>query len=245
MTTTGIVSVTFRQLSPDEIIELTRKAGLTGIEWGGDIHVPMEEYYNARMVGDRTREAGLRVLSYGSYYRAGQEDDTFPLILNTAKALGAPHIRIWAGSVGSEACDEDLRRRITEDCIRVRNMAADEGIRVSTEFHGNTLTDNPASALRLIEESGISTYWQPNQYRDAQYNVESLRAVLPHVTGVHVFHWVGDTWLPLDQGKLAWEPWLSLLKEGAPDAPLMMEFVPGHSPKRFSRDAVTLRSWLA
>jgi hypothetical protein len=40
MIRTGLVSVTFRQLSAEEIIKLVVCAGLEGIEWGGDIHVP-------------------------------------------------------------------------------------------------------------------------------------------------------------------------------------------------------------
>ena len=36
----GLVSITFRELNPLEIIRLVSKAGLDGIEWGGDVHVP-------------------------------------------------------------------------------------------------------------------------------------------------------------------------------------------------------------
>ncbi len=243
MRTTGIVSVTFRALSPDEIIELTRKAGLTGIEWGADIHVPFGELHNARMVGERTRDAGLRVLSYGSYYRAGQHVESFSEILQTAKALGAPHIRIWAGAKGSSETTSEERRSVTEDCRRIVQMAQDQGIAVSTEFHGGTLTDTPASALQLIEESGIHTYWQPNQFRDLAYNEGALRTVLPHVTGVHVFYWKGDTWLPLGEGQADWSVYRTILS-ARQDVPFMMEFVPGHSPKRFAKDAATLLSWV-
>lgn len=243
MRTTGIVSVTFRALSPDEIIELTKRAGLSGIEWGGDTHVPSGELHNARLVGERTRDAGLRVLSYGSYYRAGQATETFPEILETAQALGAPHVRIWAGAKGSAQVSPEERKAITEDCQRVVKLAAEAGIAVSTEFHGNTLTDTPESALQLIEESGVQTYWQPNQFRDQAYNEAALTAVLPHVTGVHVFHWVGDTWLPLGEGEAPWAAYRRILS-ARPDAPMMMEFVPGHSPRRFSKDAATLLSWV-
>jgi len=36
----GLVSVSFRALSPSEIIPMVVSGGLQGIEWGGDIHVP-------------------------------------------------------------------------------------------------------------------------------------------------------------------------------------------------------------
>ena len=35
---TGLVSVTFRQKSVEEIAALTAEAGLSGVEWGGDVH---------------------------------------------------------------------------------------------------------------------------------------------------------------------------------------------------------------
>lgn len=35
MIKTGIVSVTFRKKTADEIIEITKKADLAAIEWGG------------------------------------------------------------------------------------------------------------------------------------------------------------------------------------------------------------------
>ena len=36
----GLVSITFRKLSPRAIIDLVTRANLIGIEWGGDVHVP-------------------------------------------------------------------------------------------------------------------------------------------------------------------------------------------------------------
>ena len=37
---TGLVSVTFRDKTPAEIVSEVKKAGLDAIEWGGDVHVP-------------------------------------------------------------------------------------------------------------------------------------------------------------------------------------------------------------
>ena len=36
----GLVSISFRDFSPEKIVKMCAKAGLDGIEWGGDIHVP-------------------------------------------------------------------------------------------------------------------------------------------------------------------------------------------------------------
>ena len=40
MIESGLVSITFRKLTVEKIIELVKEAGLQGIEWGGDVHVP-------------------------------------------------------------------------------------------------------------------------------------------------------------------------------------------------------------
>ena len=39
MLNTGLVSVTFRDKTPEEIISTVKQCGLEGIEWGGDVHV--------------------------------------------------------------------------------------------------------------------------------------------------------------------------------------------------------------
>ena len=72
--TSGLVSITFRQLTPEQIVDLVAETGLAAIEWGGDVHVPHGEVAPARDVRRRTEEAGLIVASYGSYLRVGHDD---------------------------------------------------------------------------------------------------------------------------------------------------------------------------
>ena len=54
----GLVSVTFRALPPREVAGLAARAGLAGIEWGGDIHVPHGDGKRAREVRRITEDAG-------------------------------------------------------------------------------------------------------------------------------------------------------------------------------------------
>ena len=75
MWTPGLVSVSFRGESPETILHEARAAGLRAIEWGGDVHVPPGDLENARRIGAATREAGLSVAAYGSYYRLGTAED--------------------------------------------------------------------------------------------------------------------------------------------------------------------------
>ena len=72
----GLVSVTFRCLSPAEICALCERAGLKAVEWGGDVHVPPEGK-NAAEVRRMSADYGLDICSYGSYFRVGNAIDEF------------------------------------------------------------------------------------------------------------------------------------------------------------------------
>ena len=78
----GLVSVSFRQKTPLEICALCRKANLSAVEWGGDVHCPPEA--DAAAIRAMTLDHGLEVSSYGSYYRVGQSLDAFKANLETA-----------------------------------------------------------------------------------------------------------------------------------------------------------------
>ena len=64
---TGVTSVSFRQHTPQQIIAAAAAAGLDGIEWGADVHVPAGDLAAAEQVRQLTQAAGLEVLSYGGY----------------------------------------------------------------------------------------------------------------------------------------------------------------------------------
>jgi len=246
----GLVSITFRQLSPREIIRWAARAELHGIEWGGDIHVPHGHTDTARQVSAMTRDAGLAVSSYGSYYRLGQEEpDLFPRILDTALVLGAPIVRVWAGRLASGEADRAFRDRVAEDGRRVAEMAERAGVRIASEWHGNTLTDTAESAaalFRAIDHPAFRTYWQPRAGMPFEQCTRDLEAALPRLVGLHVFHRdpAGGEKLPLAAGRTVWKPYLAKAAD-AGDMFAMLEFVIGDDPQQMLRDAATLRSWLA
>lgn len=247
----GLVSVTFRQLSPEEIVALAVTAGLQGIEWGGDLHVPHADEGRGRLVGEMTRAAGLKVSAYGSYFRAGhseQEGLLFSQVLATALALEAPVIRIWAGTRGSAESDEAHRDWVVRDCRRAAGLAADAGIRVALEYHGGTLTDEVESARQLLEcanHPNLRSLWQPRNGATAERRLQELEILRPWLEHVHVFHWAPDgARLALEPGAEFWKPSLAKIGEIRPDCPVLMEFVEGNEPEALLRDAATLRSWL-
>src|ERR1700722_18409238 len=151
---TGFVSVTFRGLAVPEIVSLVRAAGLDGIEWGGDIHVPHGDLGRAREAAKQTADSGLRTLAYGSYYRVAEPGSPpFESVAETALALGAPVIRVWAGAKGSAESTEDDWQRVIEASARIAEIASAAGLTVAYEHHGGTLTDTLPSAQRLLAES--------------------------------------------------------------------------------------------
>ena len=246
MFTAGIVSVTFRGHSPQTVADLASQAGLCAVEWGGDIHVPPTDVQNAASVGQLTRAAGLQVISYGSYFRAGYTAQTdFQAEIAAARALGAPNIRIWAGKKGS--ADETDRRAVARSIRMCADACEKEGMTLSLELHGGTLTDNPESALQLIDETAhrnLHLYWQPNQYRDLSYNTDCLHRLLPHITNVHVFSWSGKEKFPLVHGENAWRQYIDILAGSGRDHGMLMEFVCDGSDGQFLEDAAVLLQWL-
>jgi len=250
----GLVSISFRSLTTAEIIDLCVRAGLDGIEWGGDVHVPHGNAATARAVGQATVAAGLTVAAYGSYYRVGETIDnpSFADVLISAQALGAPLIRVWAGKRGSADASPDYRAQVVTDLRHVAAAAAAAGIVVACEFHGGTLTDTNDSALALYREvnhPNLRAYWQPPVGQSADYCQQGLAALLPRLTNLHVFHWVVQDGKrsrePLAAGATPWAPYLDLARQAPGDRYALLEFVRDDSPDQLLTDAATLRQWLA
>ncbi|GAB2560132.1 sugar phosphate isomerase/epimerase family protein [Gracilibacillus alcaliphilus] len=243
----GLCSVTFRDKDPKEIVTLVKQAELDAIEWGADVHVPVGELRTAKDVGELTRAEGLQVSSYGSYYRLadyGVSSDSFTDVLQTAKELGAPAIRVWAGVTGSEKASDDYRAEVAADARNIADLAAKENITVHLEFHGNTLTDTKESARKLMEEiahPNVFTYWQPSNNVDVEERLQSIDFVKPWITNVHVFYWYSfDDRLNLADGFQEWQQYLQQIMQDGKDRYLLMEFVKFDDEDQFLKDAETL-----
>ncbi|MBN1639977.1 MAG: sugar phosphate isomerase/epimerase [Anaerolineae bacterium] len=251
----GLVSITFRQLAPREVVALVARTGLTGIEWGGDVHVPHGDVQRARQVRQLTVDAGLEIPAYGSYYRVGhQEPCPFEAVLETAVALGTPVVRVWAGKQGSAQADRAYWDRVIDDSRRIADLAAASGVTVAYEFHGGTLTDTNASAKALLEAAdhdNVLTYWQPPRGASTAYCLEGLEMVLPWLCHVHAFTWralpdgSSVERLALAAGTEAWRQYLAKAAACGHDLYAEIEFVRDDAPERLEEDAATLVSWLA
>jgi 3-dehydroshikimate dehydratase len=245
----GLCSVTFRALPVEEVLRLGAAAGLECVEWGADRHAPAEDAARLARVRDLTAEAGLRVASYGSYWRAGVHPlDELRGVLEAAAVLRAPRVRVWAGDRGTDEATDQTRQEVVAALRQAGALARDHGVQVGLEFHRRTLTDSVGSTLRLlglVDDPAVVPYWQPRLDDPPEAAVEGLRALADTVAAVHVFSWwPGDHRLPLaDRGDL-WRPVLAEVLRRRPGTDLLLEFVPGDDPGVLAREVQTLRRWV-
>ncbi len=248
----GFVSVSFRSLSCERIIEIAKNAGLTGIEWGGDVHLPPGDVARAARVGELTRAAGLAVAAYGSYYRAGTYGgayaEAFRPVLAAAAALGAPIIRLWAGDRGSDETPDEKRAAMVSEIKEIAPAAAQAGIALAFECHNGTLTDNADSFAQLMREidlPNVKMYWQPNERRAPAYNKAALEACLPYLSNVHVFHWPSPgVRRPLAEGEPLWRQYIERIAACPGERYLLLEFMPFDTPAELPGEAAALNRWL-
>lgn len=239
----GLVSISFRSLSFEQIIARVKAAGLASVEWGGDVHVPAGRADVAHLVREATEAAGLAVSEYGSYYRLGFSlPEEIDAVVACARALGTDTVRVWAYNKGSaEATGEEYRRTVS-DARRICAQFPD--LTFCTECHNNTLTDDYRANLRLLEDVGMAnfaSFWQPNQHKSFAYNMESARALSPFVKAVHTFAWEGNERFPLAEHRDRWVEYLSVFAQ-EPKIKVMLEFMHDDSPDSLSTTAAELKN---
>jgi len=266
----GICSVTLANKSVNEVIAIVKEAGLEGIEWWGNGHVPHGDITIAAKVKALTVGAGLKVSSYGSYYRAGvskSEGLSFSSVLDTAVTLGAPSIRVWAGNCDYGKADETLVEKVVSDTMRIADMAAKSGVTVTFEFHGGTLTDNNDNAIKfasMVEHPAVFFSWQPPHGYDVGHCLAGLNGLLPRLSTIHVYHWTIGSYEknmfnetvrplkhpedffvhPLAEGEERWREYFKAVNTTGRDHFALLEFVKDNSPEQVIEDGKALRELL-
>ncbi|WP_424937276.1 MULTISPECIES: sugar phosphate isomerase/epimerase family protein [Bacteria] len=244
----GLCSVTFRALPAARVAALAAEAGLVAIEWGGDVHVPAGDERRAAEVARMTADAGVAVCSYGSYFRGDPGEEIGP-VLDSAVALGADRVRVWAGRTGSADATDDDRVRVTAVLARAVEAAADRDVALSLEYHGGTLADTPEATRRLIDDVAhpmLRTYWQPAVGASDDEAVAEYVRLAARVAAVHVFSWWPTTErhpLPFRDG--LWRSFAAAAADAAePPRDALLEFVPDDDPARLMAEAAALRHYL-
>ena len=246
----GLVSISFRNLSPAELIRLCVECRLPAIEWGGDVHVPHGDLARGREVAAAMDGEGLNCSSYGSYYRAAAADrPDFRAVADTAAELGAPTIRVWAGIRDSEDMEERDFRAVADDLRNCCRIAAERGLTVTTEYHRGTAANHAGPVLKLlaaVDHPALRSGWQPPIDETPAERLAGLKQLLPYLSTLHVFHWRPETERqPLADGAEDWRCYFRAAAAAPGDHPALLEFVRHDSPEQLRTDAATLLDWLA
>lgn len=246
----GLVSISFRRYSVDDILDACQKAGLTCIEWGSDVHVPAGNAQVANEVAEKTKAAGLFTMAYGSYFRLGGNTPAeFAPYIDSAKRLGARVIRVWGGVKGSANMTAEEREKLVADARAIADMAEEAGLIVTLECHSDTVTDHVDSGMdfyKAVNHPALRAYWQPSQFYDEAYNLDAAARYAPLTECLHVFQWSRTARHPLPEGREIWGKYLDLFRAEAEDRDigLLLEFMHDDRLETLYETAEELKSWL-
>ena len=239
----GLVSISFRGNTVEEILDACVKTELSVIEWGSDVHVPVGNLVRAKEVGEATRAAGMECAAYGAYYKIGCDMTDFEDYAKTAQALGTDIIRIWGGWHGSAEITPEAREKLVEETKRICAIGRDYGMTLAFECHHGTITDDPDYALDFVRDvnaDNLKLYWQPNQFKTFAANLEAAKKLKPLVVNAHVFHWDAEHWYPLADGIEDWKQYVAVFEGG--DYAFMLEFMPDNQITTLPREAAVLHT---
>lgn len=238
----GLVSVSFRKNTPEEILQAMSSAGLTHIEWGSDVHAPCKDITRLEEIVKLQKEYGITCSSYGTYFRLGTTPlDELEDYITAAKILGTNVIRLWCGTKSGAQMTEEERAHFIEECRSAAKIAEKHGVTFCMECHHQTFTENSDDAVYLMEQvasDSFKMYWQPFQWQTPQQNVLNAEKVAPYAVNIHVFNWQNKDKFPLADAVNEWREYLSRFSQiGA----LLLEFMPNGTIEELETEASALR----
>ena len=183
----GVASVTFRNKSVEEVVEICKKNQVDHIEWGSDVHIKTKaDAQKARKLCD---EANIKICSYGSYYRVGSKNaEEWLALCENASIMGAQSVRVWLGEKDSEKTSNEEYGNIIEDCRMLCDAAKKYNLTVSPECHDNTFNNNTDAILKFIKDlnkDNFRTYFQSRYFR-MEYDLDRIDRTFAHILNMHV-----------------------------------------------------------
>ena len=235
----GLVSISFRNHSPEEILDAMKNAGLTHIEWGSDVHCVPEK---AQEIASLTKKYGIVCSSYGTYFRIGTTPtEEISRYIAAAKTLDTDILRLWCGNKNSEDYTQSEKEALFCECKRLEKIARDNGVILCMECHNKTYTNKKESALELMKEINsphFQMYWQPNQFKSEKENLEYASMISQYTHVIHVFNWEGEKKYPLCDAVALWKKYLEKF-DGS--TPLLLEFMPDGKIESLKTEADALK----
>ncbi|MBQ5824249.1 MAG: sugar phosphate isomerase/epimerase [Clostridia bacterium] len=241
----GMTSVTFRNKTVAEIVEICCREGVEYIEWGSDVHIKtLEDALETKRLCD---EAGLTVSSYGSYYRVGSGTAAeWRSLCENASAMGAQSIRVWLGTKDSEKTSDEEYRLLLEDCHSICDVASEYGIIVCPECHDNTFNNNTDAIIRFRAELGrdnFKTYFQSRYFR-MEYDLDRIDRTFDFIKDMHVsYSDLKREQMFRKKDKNYLDTLLRKMISKGFEGIVMLEFTQDSSEKAFAEDIRKLKSY--
>ena len=223
----GLVSISFRSHSPEEIAAAAAEAGLSFVEWGSDVHAPCTDTKRLADLVRLQETYGLSCSSYGTYFWLGETPlAELPAYFEAAKALGTNVVRLWCGNKSTAAYTEDETQALFAACREAASLAKAHDMVIGLECHPNTYTEECEGALSVmqaIHSSAFRMYWQPNQYKSVEENIAYAKAIAPYTVRIHTYNWNKEERMPLKDSVTVWRQYRSCFDHSVP---LLLEFMP-------------------
>ncbi len=241
----GVASVTFRNKSAVQVVEIAKKAGVNYIEWGGDVHVTNTE--EARIIKSVCDNEEIKICSYGSYYRVGCGDKSkWEEICRIAKAMNAPSVRVWLGEKGSGETTQAEYNCILDDLKSICSVAQKYNLLVCPECHDNTYNDNTDAFLKIRNElkaDNFKTYFQ-SRYFKFDYDIDRIERTFDFIENVHVsYRDLVKEQRFKKKDKYYLDKLLKKLLEMNYGGIILVEFTKGSKEKSFIKDVNRLKTY--
>ena len=238
----GLVSVSFRQHTPKEILEAMKQAGLSCIEWGSDVHAPCHDRARLSELAELQRQTGITCSSYGTYFRLGETPmEELDFYVLAAKTLGTRILRLWCGTKSGADMSQEEKDALFAQCRRAAQIASECDVILCMECHKKTFTERAEDAcelMRAVDSPHFRMYWQPFQWLEPRENLQIARNVKPFAEHIHVFNWKGKERFPLAD---AVDVWRVYLKEFSTPRTLLLEFMPDDRIESLSTEVEALK----
>ena len=192
-----------------EIIRMLHRAGYEGVEiWEPHIHDLSDADLDA--LRRQLDVAGMTVAAISPYFNLTQSDETAAAsiaagrkLVEQARRLGAPTIRVFAGHLGSAAATPEHWARSVRS---LQTLADSAPLHWVVEPHAGTLADSIAMQLRYLREvnrPNVKAIYQATNLRPDYLG--ALDQLTPYIAHIHANNSDGDApYPPLEGGELAY-----------------------------------------
>jgi len=239
----GVVSVSFRNHSPEEIILAAKEAGLSCIEWGSDVHAPYNDEKKLKEIVLLQKKYGIYCSSYGTYFRLGKNStDELKGYINAAKLLGTDIMRLWCGDKSASMYSAEEKAFLFDECKKAAEIAEENGMTLCMECHPGSFTetaDGMQELMDAVNSSAFVMYWQPEPNNSDEQNFEYAKKIKNYCKRIHVFNCEGVKHYPLSDARVLWEKYLTILDS---TDTLLLEFMPDDKIESLKDEAMALIS---